>query len=91
MEEQARAMRDINSAAQIIARDITAMSRANEGHSAAAAGLLSLLSDIRAITDRNVADVAATRQATITLLERARALDAQAAQIQGNGRSSHAG
>ena len=74
MNEQARAGQDMTSAAQSTSKQIALITRANREHSVVATKILSDLSDIREITDRNAAGVKDTQRAATSLLARAQTI-----------------
>jgi methyl-accepting chemotaxis protein len=92
--DQARAMRSMTTDAQNTAKMVKLITRANAEHSSMAAALLGSLSEIRQITDRNVAGVKQTRGGADDLRRRAQALAAlidQPAPRKTNGRVARSG
>jgi methyl-accepting chemotaxis protein len=72
----AKTLRGMITDAQNTAKQIKLITKANLEHSTAASSLLTAVSDIRAITDRNATGVKQTRGGTDDLLRRAQALSA---------------
>ena len=72
--EQARTMRDMSAPPGTRAKQIKLITGANVENSAAASALLTSVTEIRAVTDRNAGGVKQTRGGTDDLLRRARAL-----------------
>jgi methyl-accepting chemotaxis protein len=96
LTDQTKAMRDMLSFAQGMAKQIKLISTANVEHSSAASALLTSVSEIRQITDRNAAGVKQTRGGTDDLLRRAQALITlvdrpTAARTNGSGKSHRNG
>ena len=94
--DQSKAMREMAVAAQNTAKQIKLVTKANIEQSAAAASLLTSVSEIRQITDRNAHGVKQTRGGTDDLLRRAQTLIALAGQPApsgrfGNGKAHRAG
>jgi methyl-accepting chemotaxis protein len=87
MTEQTRSIKDMSSGAQNVARQINLITLANREHSLASAAVLTGLSDIRQITERNAQTVKDTQRATGSLLDRAQSLNAIVDGLTGNGRS----
>jgi methyl-accepting chemotaxis protein len=76
LAEQTKSVKGVVTGAAATARNIKQISRANNEHVTVSGALLSQLSDIRTITDRNTAGVKETRSSTSRLLEQATALTA---------------
>ena len=92
MVDQAKAMREMTSAAQGTAKHIKLITKANVEHSTTATALLGSIAEVRTITDRNASGVKQTRGGTDDLLRRAQALLAivnrPSTARSGNGRAS---
>jgi methyl-accepting chemotaxis protein len=69
--EQSRAMRNMTGASSDIAKNITLISNANREHSSSASDILQLVSQARAVADRNIEGVKATVLETAGLLDQA--------------------
>jgi methyl-accepting chemotaxis protein len=84
-------MKEMAKAAAFTAREIKTITQANKNHSAGAARLLSQLSEIRRITERNADGVRQARGGTADLLKQAETLtglmDSAVAARSANGRS----
>jgi methyl-accepting chemotaxis protein len=74
MNEQARAARDMRSAAQEISKQIGLITRANREHSDLSARIYESIVDIRKVTEQNVRGVKDTHRATDGLAANARTL-----------------
>ena len=85
-KEQARTMTEISKASELTAREIRSIVSANKQQSAGAKRLVSQLSDVRLITQRNAEGVGRTRGDTADLLKQAEALSGLMAQARPNGR-----
>ena len=72
--EQARAMREMTTAANTTARDVKLITQANRTQSATMAQLATQLADVRRVTERNAEGVKQTRGGTAALLKHAEAL-----------------
>jgi hypothetical protein len=72
--EQARAARDMTTAAQSISKEIGLITRSNRQHVTSAEQVLGTLTDIRRITERNARGVEATLGGTANLIARAQQL-----------------
>ncbi len=69
MAEQARAGKDMTTAVQNIAKQITLLTRTNREHSTVVGQILAGLSDIQRIAERNTQGVQNSRRAISSLLE----------------------
>jgi methyl-accepting chemotaxis protein len=74
VKEQAGSLKNMTGGAQNTLKQIKLIAHANKEHSVVASALLTALSDVRQITDRNAAGVKRTRGGTDDLLRRATAL-----------------
>jgi hypothetical protein len=72
--EQARAARDMTTAAQSISKEIGLITRSNRQHLTSAEQMLGVLTDIRQITERNARGVETTLSGAANLMERAQQL-----------------
>ncbi len=67
-------MKEMAKAAELSAREIRSVAKANQQHSKSTAKVVAQLADIRRITQRNAEGVSRTRGGTADLIEQARAL-----------------
>ena len=74
IQEQARTMKEMTGAAHNTLKQIKLITHANREHSTVSAALLTSLTEVRQITDRNAGGVKRTRGGTDDLLKRANAL-----------------
>ena len=88
LQEQERAMRDINEATGNTATQIRRITSANREHSKVASDLAEDMAAIRQATDRSAEGVRRTRRSSGELLEHAQVLAAAAKS--GNGRKARA-
>ena len=72
--EQTRAMRDVLTGTQNIAKQLSLISKANKQHSTAAGRVLTQLKDVRTVTERNARAAKDTQGGTGDLLRHAEAL-----------------
>jgi methyl-accepting chemotaxis protein len=74
LAEQATSVKDMAASAALTLKQVRLISRANSEHTTAAQAIAGQLSEIRRITDQNVAGVAQTRGSTTDLVAQAEAL-----------------
>ena len=75
MTEQARAVKNMADGARSVSNQIGLISRANRDHSNTAIAILGGLTEIRQVTEQNVAGVKDTLRNTGSLLERVQSLN----------------
>ena len=88
MSEQVRALKDMTTASENVAKQTRLISGANREHSAAGAGILINLTEIRRIADRNAIGAKETASTTRDLIRNAEGLTATF-QNGSNGSSAH--
>jgi hypothetical protein len=90
IDEQARAARDMTVATTSISKEVGLITRSNRQHLTSAEQVLTTLTDIRQVTERNAQGVKATLSGVTNLIARAQQLaeivsDSNAEQAGGNG------